>query len=39
MVLVEGGYKQGGEEDEPPSLCELIEANVNIMSEGRRASE
>jgi hypothetical protein len=38
-VLVGGATSKVGEEDEPLSPCELIEANANIVSEGGRASE
>jgi hypothetical protein len=37
-VLVEGGYKQGGRGGEASKSRELIEADANILGEGRRAS-
>jgi hypothetical protein len=39
VVLVEGATSKAGEEDEPPSPYELIEANANIVSKGGRVSE
>jgi hypothetical protein len=35
-VLVEGATSKAGEEEEPPSLCGLIEANANIVSASER---
>jgi hypothetical protein len=37
-VLVEGATSKAGEEEKPPSPCELIEANSNIVSECEWAS-
>jgi hypothetical protein len=31
-VLLEGATSKVGEEEKPPSPCELIEANANIVS-------
>jgi hypothetical protein len=33
-----GATSKEGEEEKPPSPCELIEANANILGEGGRAS-
>jgi hypothetical protein len=38
VVLVEGATSKAGEEEKPPSPCELIEANSNIVSECEWAS-
>jgi hypothetical protein len=38
VVLVEGATSEAGEEEKPPSPCELIEAYANIVSECEWAS-
>jgi hypothetical protein len=37
MVLVEGATSKAGKEEKPPSPCELIEANANIVSASGRS--